>query len=153
MSLTAIVFRSLAHSVLVPSHDLADPGHRISRHKLDLATRIILSSWWQKPHFLQKSPFWYWWLKHQDPKYDAQQSWHSNSTHHHKGYIHKFLWIVSINVSTKACFVYIYINLEMSEAVEETDGYPDHGFSACCSTSRSSNTSCLETGLLIWESL
>ena len=34
--------RSLAHTVLVPSHDLADPGHRISRHKLDLATRIII---------------------------------------------------------------------------------------------------------------
>merc|ERR1712203_477051 len=47
---------------------------------------------------------------------------------------------------TKACFVYIYINLEMSEAVQETEGYPDHGFSACCSTSRSSNTSCLESG-------
>ena len=27
--------------VLVPSHDLADPGHRISRHKLDLATRRV----------------------------------------------------------------------------------------------------------------
>merc|ERR1719266_3015262 len=49
---------------------------------------------------------------------------------------------------TKACFVYIYINLEMSEAVQETEGYPDHGFSACCSTSRSSNTSCLESGFL-----
>ena len=48
----------------------------------------------------------------------------------------------------KACFVYIYINLEMSEAVQETEGYPDHGFSACCSTSRSSNTSCLESGLI-----
>ena len=51
----------------------------------------------------------------------------------------------------KACFVYIYINLEMSEAVEQTDGYPDHGFSACCSSERSSNTSCLETGLLVIE--
>ena len=29
------------HTVLVPSHDLADPGHRISRHKLDLATRRV----------------------------------------------------------------------------------------------------------------
>ena len=27
--------------MLVPSHDLEDPGHRISRHKLDLATRWV----------------------------------------------------------------------------------------------------------------
>ena len=51
----------------------------------------------------------------------------------------------------KACFVYIYINLEMSEEVEQTNGYPDNGFSACCSSSKSSNTSCLETGVLIIE--
>jgi len=95
--------RSLAHTVLVPSHDLADPGHRISRHKLDLATRIL------------------------------------NMTHN------KVDTPMAPTI-TKACFVYIYINLEMSEAVEETEGYPDHGFSACCSTSRSSNTSCIETG-------
>ena len=37
-----IIIRSLAHTVLVPSHDLADPGHRISRHKLDLATRKVI---------------------------------------------------------------------------------------------------------------
>ena len=65
--------------------------------------------------------------------------------------ITKVVWLIPIQLSQhimKACFVYIYINLEMSEAVQETEGYPDHGFSACCSTSRSSNTSCLESGLI-----
>ena len=32
----------------------------------------------------------------------------------------------------KACYVYIYIALEMSEAVVETAGYPGNGFSSCC---------------------
>ena len=35
---------------------------------------------------------------------------------------------------TKACYVYIYISLRMSEQVEETAGYPDNGFSSCCIT-------------------
>ena len=37
----------------------------------------------------------------------------------------------------KACYVYIYIALEMSEAVVETAGYPHNGFSSCCITEMS----------------
>ena len=31
----------MPNTSLVPSHDLSDPGHRLSRHKLDLAQRIL----------------------------------------------------------------------------------------------------------------
>ena len=34
----------------------------------------------------------------------------------------------------KACYVYIYIALKMSEKVVERPGYPDNGFSSCCVT-------------------
>ena len=38
----------------------------------------------------------------------------------------------------KACYVYIYIALKMSEKVKEMPGYPDNGFSSCCVTARMS---------------
>ena len=34
----------------------------------------------------------------------------------------------------KACYVYIYIALKMSEKVIERPGYPQNGFSSCCVT-------------------
>merc|ERR1711970_853032 len=33
--------KHIQNTVLVPSHDLQDPGHRLSRHKADLASRIV----------------------------------------------------------------------------------------------------------------
>ena len=46
----------------------------------------------------------------------------------------------------RACYVYIYISLEMSEAVVETGGYADHGFRACCSSSPAAPGSCIQSG-------
>ena len=34
----------------------------------------------------------------------------------------------------KACYVYIYIALKMSEKVIERPGYPHNGFASCCVT-------------------
>ena len=59
----------------MPSHDLSDPGHRLSRHKLDLAKRIL--------NMTSAS-------SHQAP--------------------------VAPTIA-KACYVYIYIALAMSEEV------------------------------------
>ena len=36
----------------------------------------------------------------------------------------------------KACYVYIYIALRMSEKVIEMPGYPHNGFSSCCVTAK-----------------
>ena len=72
---------------LVPSLDLAEPGRRLSRHKAEVASRLVSMTAWPRPPAMQK-----------------------------------------------ACFVYIYIALRLTEAVLETPGYKDHGFSSCCVT-------------------
>ena len=72
---------------LVPSLDLAEPGRRLSRHKAEVASRLVSMAAWPRPPAMQK-----------------------------------------------ACFVYIYIALRLTEAVLETPGYKDHGFSSCCVT-------------------
>ena len=72
---------------VVPSYDLADPGHFVSRYKQELARRIVQMT-------SSKAPI---------PP-----------------------------VIQKACYVYIYIALMMSEQVTETKGYSSQGFSSCC---------------------
>ena len=94
----------IPNTILVPSHDLQDPGHRLSRHKLDLAARLVN---------MTTSPF------DQTP--------------------------VPPSIA-KACYVYIYINLEMTEQVKETAGYPANGFKSCCRDSTRSQDSCFKTG-------
>ena len=88
--LTNYLQTSLAVTSLVPTHDLEDPGQRLSRNKLDLAQRIVEVTTGQiasvPPHI------------------------------------------------AKACYVYIYIALRMSEKVIERPGYPHNGFSSCCVT-------------------
>ena len=94
----------IPNTVLVPSHDLQDPGHRLSRHKLDLADRLVN---------MTTSPF------DQAP--------------------------VPPSIA-KACYVYIYISLTMTEEVTETQGYPEHGLRSCCKEETKSNESCFNTG-------
>jgi len=94
----------IPNTVFVPSNDLQDPGHRLSRHKLDLASRIVN---------MTASPF------DQAP---APPS------------------------IAKACYVYIYISLEMTEEVTETAGYKANGFRSCCRDIQKSNESCFLTG-------
>ena len=94
----------VANTILVPSHDLQDSEHRLSRHKLDLASRIVN---------VTTSAF------DQTPKPPS---------------------------ISKACYVYIYINLDMSEQVTETPGYQSHGFQSCCRDQAHLNDTCFHTG-------
>ena len=123
--------RSLPHTALVPSHDLGDPGHRLSRHKLDLANRspASMASMAHMPLMASMA---------------LMASMLDSST--------RILNMTGREVAgpaaptiAKACYVYIYISVEMSEAVVETEGYPEHGFSACCCSS-STPSSCLQSG-------